>query len=231
MVGLNVEMARELLWRGFPTDQRGTYFDQFWDVRAAPAARRDIDAAALWRTRALGDAPTAPAREQFVMLMRSALLRRYPNAIIYATPARVTNGVRAPSADRPTKCIRRSAARCSPTSPSSASTSTHRRGDRRRRAAGYFIVIQEQPTEPRFGFDVGTAGCGGASHLALGTRPAGRAARVAGAASGAATRRTWPASRGSCRCASRSTHRNSSRRHHDARLSIARSRRHCSRAA
>ena len=31
-------------------------------------------------------------------------------------------------------------------------------GDRRptRRRPGYFIVIQEQPTEPRFGFDVGT---------------------------------------------------------------------------
>ncbi|MGH8188500.1 MAG: hypothetical protein ACREUC_18225, partial [Steroidobacteraceae bacterium] len=30
MVGVNHEMGRELLWRGFPTDQRGTYFDQFW---------------------------------------------------------------------------------------------------------------------------------------------------------------------------------------------------------
>ena len=32
MVGLNHEMSRELLWRGFPTDQRGTYFRQFWDA-------------------------------------------------------------------------------------------------------------------------------------------------------------------------------------------------------
>ena len=32
MVGLNHEMARELLWREFPTDQRGSYFRQFWDV-------------------------------------------------------------------------------------------------------------------------------------------------------------------------------------------------------
>ena len=35
MVGLNTEMARELLWRGYPTDQRGTYFQQFWDTRSA----------------------------------------------------------------------------------------------------------------------------------------------------------------------------------------------------
>ena len=32
MVGLNHEMGLELLWREFPTDQRGSYFRQFWDV-------------------------------------------------------------------------------------------------------------------------------------------------------------------------------------------------------
>jgi hypothetical protein len=32
MIGLNHEFARELLWREFPTDQRGSYFRQFWDV-------------------------------------------------------------------------------------------------------------------------------------------------------------------------------------------------------
>ena len=33
------------------------------------------------------------------MLLRSALLRRYPNAVIYLTPAVVTGGVRTPSED------------------------------------------------------------------------------------------------------------------------------------
>ena len=32
MVGLNHEMGRELLWREYPTDQRGSYLRQFWDV-------------------------------------------------------------------------------------------------------------------------------------------------------------------------------------------------------
>ena len=32
MLGLNHEFARELLWREYPTDQRGSYFRQFWDV-------------------------------------------------------------------------------------------------------------------------------------------------------------------------------------------------------
>ena len=35
MVGLNHEFARELLWREYPTDQRGSYFRQFWDVAAS----------------------------------------------------------------------------------------------------------------------------------------------------------------------------------------------------
>ena len=39
MVGLNFEMGRELLWRGYPTDQRGTYFERFWDRARAAATR------------------------------------------------------------------------------------------------------------------------------------------------------------------------------------------------
>ena len=33
MTGLNHEFGRELLWREYPTDQRGSYFRQFWDVK------------------------------------------------------------------------------------------------------------------------------------------------------------------------------------------------------
>ena len=43
MAGLNHEMARELLWRGYPTDQRGTVFRRFWDRAGAvppPRVRR-----------------------------------------------------------------------------------------------------------------------------------------------------------------------------------------------
>ncbi|GAJ18472.1 unnamed protein product, partial [marine sediment metagenome] len=31
MCGLSFEFGAELLWRGYPTDQRGSYFRQFWD--------------------------------------------------------------------------------------------------------------------------------------------------------------------------------------------------------
>src|SRR5262245_8989914 len=33
MVGLNHEFGKELLWREYPTDSRGSYFRQFWDVK------------------------------------------------------------------------------------------------------------------------------------------------------------------------------------------------------
>lgn len=51
MVGLNFEMARELLWRGFPTDQRGTYFEQFWGGGAADIAPLHQWASGRWAMR------------------------------------------------------------------------------------------------------------------------------------------------------------------------------------
>ena len=72
MIGLNVEMARELLWRGFPTDQRGTYFRNFWGTDGAPSAVSDIGDLRQNLGRALGTAPPnspaepvrAPAAQQ-----------------------------------------------------------------------------------------------------------------------------------------------------------------------
>ncbi len=40
LVGMNHELARELLWREYPTDQRGTYARQFW-THLATAERAD----------------------------------------------------------------------------------------------------------------------------------------------------------------------------------------------
>jgi hypothetical protein len=171
MVGLNFEMARELLWRGYPTDQRGTYFDQFWDANRAtdPLAltlnpTADIFPLHQWGNRRLGDAASAPALDRFVMLLRSDLLRRYPSAMIYAAKAVVVNGVRVPStaaADESMPVFRG-------TLPPDVSffgfsipikKMVGLEGD-----LGYFIVIQEQPGEPRFGLDDDTPR-GTATHL------------------------------------------------------------------
>ena len=81
LVGLNTEMGRELLWRDFPADLGATYFDRFWDASSSPGRAPDIDDLASWGSRPLG---VSAADEDFVLLVRSELLRRYPDAIIYA---------------------------------------------------------------------------------------------------------------------------------------------------
>ena len=105
MAGLNHEMARELLWREYPTDQRGSYFRQFWDVETAlhyqalagadeaeldvlRDALRDVPDLHLWNG-PLGDHPyrSTAAAEQLVLLIRGDLLRKYPHAAIYAVKA------------------------------------------------------------------------------------------------------------------------------------------------
>jgi hypothetical protein len=103
MVGLNHEFARKLLWREYPTDQRGSYFRQFWDVRSVinseglseNALREqlyDIPELHRWGlTSALGDhnnrqSPTEHG-EQAVLVIRGELLKKYPTAVIYANRA------------------------------------------------------------------------------------------------------------------------------------------------
>jgi hypothetical protein len=102
MTGLNYEFGRELLWREYPTDQRGSYFRQFWDTRgilAEPADQppeavseraKDITPLDSWLSdSALGSHrnPQRPPGEQVVLTVRGDLLKKYPNTLIYAQKA------------------------------------------------------------------------------------------------------------------------------------------------
>ena len=105
MVGLNHEMARELLWREYPTDLRGSYFRQFWEVKGVsnpdtPADAeqlKDIDqdctpgqrraCSARTSRRPARDADVQPGEKQLVLVIRGELLKRYPNTVIYAQKA------------------------------------------------------------------------------------------------------------------------------------------------
>jgi hypothetical protein len=102
MVGLNHEFARKLLWREYPTDQRGSYFRQFWDVRGYfnsenldPAALKeklyDIPELHRWAlTSNLGEHNNRATEtgEQAVLVIRGELLKKYPTAVIYAHHAK-----------------------------------------------------------------------------------------------------------------------------------------------
>lgn len=110
MVGANHEFSRELLWREYPTDMRGTYFRQFWDIKSqlADTTGRDEERDKLYdippihrwpRRSKLGDHDNRepdPAQqgEEIVLVVRGELLKKYPNTVVYAHKAEwhLTNG-------------------------------------------------------------------------------------------------------------------------------------------
>jgi hypothetical protein len=144
LVGLNTEMGRELLWREYPADTSATYFDRFWDAAVAPGRPPDIDAVAAWGERSLGGTQTED--ERFVMLVRSELLRRYPDAVIYATePGEQRDPVFTGGFAPDVRYI-------------GFDIAVAEIGD-------WSIVIQEHPSAPRFGIEVGTD-TGPATHVA-----------------------------------------------------------------
>jgi hypothetical protein len=151
MVGLNAEMARELLWRDYPTDQRGTYFRQFWDTVSADAEPQfDITPIHEWDNRALGTTAVWKGGDKLVLLIRGDLLRRYPNTVIYAVKAVVNDGKREPSTDPAAESHPAFRGTLQPDVTFLGFELTPKQvleGD------GYFFVLQQQPTEPRFGMD------------------------------------------------------------------------------
>lgn len=93
MVGLNHEMGHELLWREYPTDQRGSYFRQFWDVNGiiAPAtdktpaqqteANKDVTPLDTWGSNSVLGSHNNRATQnakQLVLVIRGELLKKYP---------------------------------------------------------------------------------------------------------------------------------------------------------
>jgi len=145
LVGLNHELARKLLWNGYPTDQRGSYFRRFWDIHGSVNIDGDVGPIHLW-TDPLGENRQL-ATDPLVLLVRGELIRRYPNVVVYAAAA-VGNGVRVPG---PVEIDPVFFGLIEPdvalfgfdVDPIAA------RGD-----PGTFFVLQEHPSEPRFGLGV-----------------------------------------------------------------------------
>jgi len=152
LVGANVEMNRELLWRGYPTDRRGTPFRSFWD-RVDGA--RDIGPIHRFDpARRLGDNSVGQLAGSIVLVVRGQLLRRYPDSIVYAAPARADH--RLPN-DPSRIVVPAFGGRLDPDIVFMGFDLTV---EDIAPEPGWLFVIQEQPTEPRFGLDepVGTGG-------------------------------------------------------------------------
>lgn len=176
LLGLSHEFARELRWRAYPTDLRGTYFRQFWDPEGQdpplPAeTKKDIDYVHRWNdSLGLGGnnaakmaAKTAGGSGsvggQLVLVVRGEVFDRYPNTNVYAARGRSGED------DEPPRV---------PDLPDPGTTSGEVKHPMFRgrldpditffgfdlteaEAAadpGWFFVVEEPPSEPSFGFDV-----------------------------------------------------------------------------
>jgi hypothetical protein len=155
MLGANHEMGRELLWQGFPTDQRGTPFQHFWQ-RLDGA--KDIAPIHRWAAAPLGAQPGSTV--MLVLLIRGQLLERFPTLSVYAYPIDAQEN--RPGGSSP---------------PVAAGATDPKEMDPNRmilpvmkgrlgkdityigfninpdQIEKFFFILEEQMTEPRFGFD------------------------------------------------------------------------------
>ncbi|HEY4267133.1 MAG TPA: hypothetical protein VGM94_02965 [Galbitalea sp.] len=99
LVGMNHELARELLWREYPTDQRGTYSRQFWAHRDTgnPADQYDLThllhQAPTLGLQALSDKPGEVAAP-LVLVVKGDVVRRYPGMIVTAAKTKKSGSTR-----------------------------------------------------------------------------------------------------------------------------------------
>ena len=100
LVGMNHELARELLWREYPTDQRGTYSRQFWSHRNTgnPADQYDLKhllhASPQFTLEQLGEQPGDVA-SPLVLVVKGELVHCYPGMLVTAAKTKKSGAIRA----------------------------------------------------------------------------------------------------------------------------------------
>lgn len=150
LIGLSDEMGRELLWRGYPTDQRGTYFRRFW--------RSDSDELVgsihAWTPTPLGAHVTmggSVTDGRVVLLVRGEIVRRYPDLITIAARPTGSDAQGRPLLPQDDS----DPARVAPILfsaflPSDTMLVGFDLTVARARAEGWWFLIGEHPTAPRF---------------------------------------------------------------------------------
>lgn len=156
IAGANHELAAELRWRGFPGDSRATPLRTFWGrTRQEPSGAitivPDVPPLRDWPAEGPAAAPV-----ELVLLLRGELFHRYPNAYVYLAEAQWSEPYRVVGA-----------AQRAPLFHATLDADTVLYGfdlDRATAvgggppgAAGWYVVIEEHPQEPRFGLGVDTA--------------------------------------------------------------------------
>ncbi|MGB8194698.1 MAG: hypothetical protein WCF67_22385 [Chitinophagaceae bacterium] len=173
MMGLNHEMSRELLWRGFPTDQRGSYFRNFWDT--VGENYQGINEIHTWNKK-LGENSATGNSGLLFLVIRGDLLNKYPNSVITAQKADwgSVNGEGSISAER---IIKPGAEEVLPIFEAKIEPDIYFLAFRivengktltekdlvgtanpttTNDDPGWFFIFRERPGEPRFGLDINT---------------------------------------------------------------------------
>jgi hypothetical protein len=157
MVGLNHEMSRELLWRGYATDRSSTYFSRFWDMRGRivdgqPAPPPELRPIREWKGALGANAEDAGGEALLVLVIRGELIRRSPTVSVYAkraaTPGPFGDEERYPDF-RGTLAPDLLFAGFGLSVEEAAGSAVD---------PGWFFVLQEQPTAPRFALDIAAPG-------------------------------------------------------------------------
>ena len=152
LAGLNHELMRELLWREFPTDRRGSPFRRFW-----PRVGTDVDVPELhlWGIDTpLGDHCELRADAFSLLLVRGEVVRRFPDMVVTAVPALPPGFAVGPKVMNPDPDLVRvplfsftvdptTAIYALPVDPAELAAD----------APGWFVVFQEHDYKFRFGFD------------------------------------------------------------------------------
>jgi hypothetical protein len=144
MIGLNHEMGCRLIFDEYPTELGATFFSSFWNEGA-----EDIAPINDWATLGANAAPGTPGGDPLVLVIRGDLVRRYPNMQVSAIQASQPGPARTLGSGSETKIL--FSGRMDPdvafygfpltAAVALGSTTT----------AGYYFIIQEHPSEPRFG--------------------------------------------------------------------------------
>jgi len=169
MAGANFEMNRELLWRAFPTDLRGTPFQRFWDRRrytlAGVTYLNDMEPMHQWRKQPLGERTDENMLDpdRVALLVRGQLLLRYPNTAVYAWKKRTTPQDPNPESVQHTMLLKDNNG--NPPSKDDIQVPVFSGfippdvtffgfDINKKEIKDWCFVLEEQMTEPRFGFDV-----------------------------------------------------------------------------
>ena len=88
LLGMNSEMGRELMWREYPTDQRGSYFRKFWDQSELPKKEElkskyyDIEDIDKWKGK-LGSNHRSGKSPMLVFAIKGDLMLTYPDTEVF----------------------------------------------------------------------------------------------------------------------------------------------------